>query len=289
MAKLRQKQSTKYLCVDTNIFIQCCLLEIDGDDLGVLNNLHKLLNEGKVKLLLPEVIRLEFYRVLDEKINSLVNQIGKHKGNINSDSFDKKIKKDLIIKLDEYTEQKKQVAEKVKKEVESIFSHANTIQKGLEITPDVLVGGYKMFLKGVKPLKQSVPEKREMVFQQDCMIIESLKEFLKDKPSYKFYFCSQNKSDFSKNSSRGKIEIHKDISEHFAHIKYYENLGEFLNKEMKTKLSRETIDKLKDILLVSNFAGNEPVDEDSLERVLLKQPLIGSGEQSADNNPGEPT
>ena len=58
----------KYLCIDTNIFIQCCVLELEGgDDINSLKDLIKLLDDNKVKLLLPEIIEVEFDRKIDEK------------------------------------------------------------------------------------------------------------------------------------------------------------------------------------------------------------------------------
>jgi hypothetical protein len=54
----------KYLLIDTDVYIQCAVLEYEGDDIKAIETLLEMLNKGKVKLLLPEVVKIEFYRVL---------------------------------------------------------------------------------------------------------------------------------------------------------------------------------------------------------------------------------
>src|SRR3989338_3510689 len=135
----------KYICIDTNIYIQCCLLEIEGDDINALNDLHKLLNNNRLYLLLPDVIELEFYRRLKEKTEELVDSINRHKGSIGEDvSLNKKITKDLIGKLNEVIEERRKTKIKVEGEIQKIFTHKNTIK--LPLTAELLVDGYKYFL-----------------------------------------------------------------------------------------------------------------------------------------------
>ena len=283
--KSGKSNKLKYLCVDTNIFVQCCLLEIDGDNLDVLTKLHKLLDQNKIKLLLPEVIKLEFHQALKRKTESLINQIGKHKGNINTDSFNKKIKEDLIEKLEQYAEEKRKISEKVKEEIESIFSHKNTIQDGLQLTPQIFVEAYRMSLNGDKPFDKDRPS----IFQQDCLIIEALRSFLKDKSPYEFYFCSQNKSDFADiNPKKAEaLDVHGDIQPKFSHISYYENLGTLLNQKLKTKVSKETIEKLGEKKLLNNLNEGAPIQKELLD-VVNTEPGLRAGERFVDPAPGEP-
>src|SRR4051794_24181372 len=122
------KNKTRYLLIDTNIFIQCCLLELEeGDDLDVLKKLHDVLSLGKVKLLLPEIIELEFYASLNEKVEKLKKQIGKHKRSINEDSeLDNIVKSDMLAKLSDCLKEREKNTDKVQSEISSIFSDKNT-------------------------------------------------------------------------------------------------------------------------------------------------------------------
>lgn len=252
-----KKKTIKYLCVDTNIFIQCCLLEIEGDNLDVLNKLHHLLDKDKLRLLLPEVIKLEFYKVLGSKLDSLTESIGRHKKAINMDTFDKKIKEDLLAKLDEVTKDRKEISKKVQGEIEAIFDHKNTIQTGLELTPQIFVEAYKTSLSGNKPFKKMPGELN--LFQQDCLIIESLRTYFKTLSGYEFYFCSQNKEDFAEKDKADNLNTHKDIKKGFKHVTYYENLGKLLNKEFKSGINKKTIQKLEDEKISLSLSGASTV------------------------------
>ncbi len=231
----------KYLFIDTNIYIQCCLLELEGDDLNTLKELHDLLDRQKIKLLLPEVVELELERGLENKIEGLKLKIGKIKELINKDNFDKRVKADLVKKLNDCIKDREKNTKRVKEELQKIFASRNTIK--IKIIQNNLLNSYRMFLLGKKPYNSKL--KGEI--QPDCIIIDLLQKFFQKK-DYKLYFCSQNKDDFTQNPNKKGINlvIHKDISEKFEHIKYYQNLFELLNSEFSGKYSQKSIEKLKE-------------------------------------------
>lgn len=222
------------------------MLEIEGDDINTLARLHELLKKDKIKLLLPEVIELEFYKRLDIKHKIIKKVIDGYKNNIGNDkrNLNKKIRDDLIIKLNECINERDKNRKKVEKEINKIFSHKNTISKGLKLTTQLLVESYKSFLLNKKPYK----EKEQGTIQSDCLIVESLKKYLETKKKYHFYFCSLNKSDFAEKveGDNDNFVIHNDIAKDFLHIEYYINLFELLNDKFKTRYSKEQIEKLKE-------------------------------------------
>lgn len=234
----------KYLCIDTNIYVQCCLLELEGDDINALTKLHTLLNKSKIKLLLPEIVELEFYRVLESKSIILKKKVGSYKEVINKDgSLDKKIKNDLINKLGECINEREKNKEKVKKEIREIFSNeVGIIKDELKIKPEHIVDAYKLFLAGKKPSKSN-----NQVVQADCLIIEILADYFKDKKGYELFFCSRNKEDFALilGKEDKKIKIHPEISKRFKHIEYYTNLYQLLNDKFKAKYSKKLIKELE--------------------------------------------
>ncbi|MFA5925619.1 MAG: PIN domain-containing protein [Parcubacteria group bacterium] len=234
----------KYLFIDTNIYIQCCLLELEGDNLDTLNDLEKLLEKNKVKLLLPEVVELEFYKRIEEKMEELKNKIGSYKESINKGDLDKKIKKDLIKKLGECMKDREKNTEKVKKKMEEIFENKKfTIKKNLEINENNLINSYKTFLSGKKPYKKE--GKGEI--QPDCLIIETLVSFFNGIRKYDLFFCSSNKKDFAQHQGDKKdLIIHSEVAKRFKNIKYYENLFELLNAEFGGQYSEESIKELNE-------------------------------------------
>jgi hypothetical protein len=280
MSKTKSKSINNYLCVDTCIFLQCCFLENDGDDLIVLNKLHQLLNTNKVQLLLPEVIKLEFYKRFKTKNDEIINEIKRRKEEIKKGGpLSEKQKQDIAKLLENYIKEKEEYYKKVKKEIGEIFNNKNTIQEGLEITPENFVGAYKMFLSQEKPFKTNKrDDKGDAVIQNDCLIIEALRDFLKNKLKHNFYFCSTNKSDFAEDKlNNKKLSIHKDISVKFTNISYYENLGTLLNEKFKAKLSKKIITKLSDNISINNQDDTEPNSSN-----LLNNPIFGTGEKITD-------
>ncbi len=238
------KSATKYLFIDTNIYIQCCLLELEGDSLDTLNELEKLLEKNKVKLLLPEVVELEFRKVLENKFSELKKKIGLYKTSISNDkTLDEKIREDLVLNLDNCIKERERNTEKVEKKMEELFKNNKfTIRKDLSIKDNHLVGAYKAFLSGEKPFKSGLG-----IMQPDCVIIEALAEYFSNIENYKLFFCSFNKEDFAKNpKAKNSLKIHEDIEKRFKHIKYYRNLFELLNAEFDGKYTKESIEKLEE-------------------------------------------
>jgi len=235
----------KYIFIDTNVFIQCCLLELEGDDLNSLKELNKLLDNNNTKLLLPEALELEFYKALNYKSKNLRNKIGKYKAQIEKDGkgkiIDEKVKNDIIAKLDECIQGRDENTKNVKKEIKKIFSHKNSIRILLDI--EIFIRSYKYFLSGQKPY--NVREKS--VIQVDCIILESLRKFLDKKKNYELYFCSNNTSDFAENIGNEKFNIHKEIKEKFPRCKtliYGKNLFRLLKDNFNAKYTAKSIEKL---------------------------------------------
>lgn len=230
----------KYLLIDTNIYIQCALLELEGDDHDILKKLHTLLEQNKLTLLLPEVVELEFDKILQEKFEKIENQIGKYKEAINKDNtLDSKVKLDLTAKLTESTDERAKNKVEVAKTVAKLFQHKNTIK--LKLSSLVMENAYRRFLANKKPYNRE----EEGQIQPDSLIIEGAKEYLQSKTDYEFLFCSSNKRDFVDNpkDKDNKFVISKAINSDFSNINYYITLFQCLNDNFQTKYPKEVIEK----------------------------------------------
>lgn len=237
----------KYLCVDTNIFIQCCLLELQtGDDIGAVSKLLELLENNSLKLLLPEVISIEFKRKIQEKTQRLTRQIDTYKRQVGKDGeLDDKVKVDIDKKLDEVIDSRVTNRREVEKKIDSLFSHHNTQQ--LLITPEVLVEAYRSSLSGKKPHNPDF-EKNQFV-QPDTLIVQILKKTLYGRKDYELYLCSNNKHDFAAEEkgevARDNPRIHADIAREFHHIEYRTNLLKLLNDKFETDFPEDSIEQLE--------------------------------------------
>lgn len=247
------KKNTKFLFIDTNIYIQSCVLEIDeGDDLLAIKKLRTLLDQDKLILLLPEIVELEIYKKLNDKIEEVETYLGEYKKKVNTDGLlEEKIKKELIESFTKVLLTRKQNSKKVMEELRGIFSHRNTVRKELKLTPELLLEGYKYFFHQSKPYKS---EQSSAFIQNDCLIIELIKKYLSGKKNYILYICSNNKVDFCENpKSTDNFKVSKDISKHFKNVDFSVNLYRLLNKRFRTRIPEKTVEKLDEGL----FKGSQ--------------------------------
>lgn len=247
----------KYLLIDTNIFVQCSLLEEEGDDFEVVKKLLKLMDESKLILLLPEVIELEFEKVLIQKSEKLRSKVGQYIKSVERDNdFDSRIKHDLMEKMDDLLKERVKYSERTGVMVRKIFGHKNTVH--LAVESEMMVEAYKYFLSNEKPFRPV----KGIVIQPDCLIIESAKNYFSSKDNYVLYFCSLNKRDFAENEKSDPLELAKSIKKKFVNITYYLNLGDLLKEKFQIKLSPEAVSKLsnenfqKEALTMSSYSSN---------------------------------
>jgi len=284
-------ESYKYLCVDTSIFVQCSLLQIEGDDINVLKDLWDILERNKVVLLLPEVIELELDKVLRDETASLKQAIGERKGLIGQkeEGLDKRIIEDLKSKMDEVVKERESNSGTVKKEIKRIFSHKSTIK--IKLTNDILLESIKSMIAGKKPMKKSIKG-----IDSDTLIIQSLKTFLSSKDSYELYFCSQNHIDFGDSSPKDVVNssiiaIHPDIGSNFESILYYTNLLTLLNEKFDKKYGPDEIKKAekKEDLAVKETISDELTQSPSISTSQLSRCVSESLSASPSPSPQDET
>lgn len=91
-----------------------------------------------------------------------------------------------------------------------------------------------MFLTKSKPYDKNINSS----IQSDCLIINSISRYLKNRKKYKVHFYCKNKKDFSDNNGN----IHPDIK--IKKINYYEKFKDLDDKLFKSGVSDDIIEKL---------------------------------------------
>ena len=245
-------EKEKFVLIDSNIYLHFCFVDLEIDNADVLEKLIKLLNADKFKLLLPEVVELEFERRFNEKIelinkeaDSLIEIIQKS-NTIGS----KKAKENLVKSIKQGKETTLKDIEKIRKDLAGIFKHSNTVRNDLILTPEILTEAYRIFLRGDKPYKRSTSEKKTYEnIQPDCLIIASAAKYLKDKSNYEFYLSTGNFIDFTENpnmKSRDNLELANSIKKLFKNITYYFDPLKMLNENFAAKYTKQTIKKFEE-------------------------------------------
>lgn len=278
---------SKFICADTNIFIQCCLLESADNTVKILDDLIDLLDKKQITLLLPEVIELEFFKVLEEKSTKIKDKITKHGNEFSADgSLRDGTKKKFVIKIQEFIDELERTKTETLKKVQTIFNHKETLK--LKITPDCITQAYKYSIHKEKPFSKNLQDgngsKKDYTFQQDCLIVEILKSFLENKKDYVFYFCSDNSSDFAEETNvNDKVVIHNDIKKNFFHIELYDNLFDLFNSKFDTTYSKTIIEEAKKgteaISVLENLSPEIFTDEstqESEEKLASPKPIINN-------------
>jgi hypothetical protein len=242
------KKKEKYVLLDSNIYIHLCFadLDLEGD---LLDKLKKMLDKDKFKLLLPEVVQIEFDKRFNEKRIGLDQEIEGLSNKAHQIREGKTARDNLIKSIKETKKQILIDIEKLKEEISKIFNHKNTIKQGLELGPEIFVEAYKFYLKKQKPYK--MPEKNESLgnIQPDCLIIASVGNYLKSKENYNLYFSTGNKEDFVRNpkeENKNKFELVESVKKYFKDITYCHDTLKMLNENFDAGYALSTIKKFEE-------------------------------------------
>src|SRR4051794_36194330 len=68
------EQVRPHIAIDTNILVYCALATQDKHDLGLIEKLREALKTDKARLLVPEIVQLEYERKQREEMKSCNEQ-----------------------------------------------------------------------------------------------------------------------------------------------------------------------------------------------------------------------
>jgi hypothetical protein len=249
----------KTLFVDTQLFVACAFLTMEeGHSPEAIDGLSKHLENSSARLLLPEVVEIEFFRVVNDeliKIDELKKPFLKGLDDIFSGLplvMNEKVK---FRKLgNEIFDKRKKSSGLAKINARRLFDSENTIK--IPITGDILIKAYKRALSGQKPYEPEFcsPQctKPINLIDADCLIFESILSHFNKADGIEMIFCSKNIKHFAKFDKKNKkYTLHPELEKSFPRgstIRYYANLPDALNSEFKTKIKKEEGEKINSIL-----------------------------------------
>lgn len=200
-----------------------------------LDKLERLIYENKVTILLPTIVKDEWYRNKKEAIINYTNKILKEKiKNIESlkKSFCEESLNDLnrcITSINDNSFKfEENVAGRIER-VEKIFNYSST--NNIIYTDNVKQKAVQLELNKEAPFHH----KDSMA---DALILFSAIDYVKKHKIYPAFFITENYDDFSE-SKKLAHKLHKDLSQYMEQykIKYSINLAEIVNKILNNKLS----------------------------------------------------
>lgn len=258
---MKKSKKAKYVFIDTNVFINCCLTSQNKEDVDVLTILENRISNNSIILLLPELIQAEFYRIIDDRHSRLNQNLDaaekkmldifpdhpRVQGVVNTFFQDKKLKKQLAGIKKEISEN----FDKAKAVVKRIFESKKVFK--IPVTNDILLSAYKRGVFGRKPYKQIVVDLKGASIQSDCIHFESVKEYIKNKDDIELIICSADKNDYCERDGRVAEDIQSEMK--YA-VRIYHELHKLLNKEFSTNINKDKLSISKIFEQYPSFAGD---------------------------------
>ena len=257
-----------YLFVDTDIFVQCCRLERDGDDEISIDTLLKILDENRCQLILPEVVKKEFFKQINERSyhewadnfkkshsplrelaaqsQSQTSKTSKISATSSTNNYNQKLENRCQDNFDKFLDEQVKLFKKTQSKIEKIFAHRNT--KLITFREADLFVAYQAFLSGIKPTKSG------NAIQSDAVTLAGISRYLKNKKGFRLIICSHNCNDFaadgitSDKGSENSVPVHRDVADQLnGDCELYLFLSVVLNKVFGVKLKIEE-DKTEEII-----------------------------------------
>lgn len=227
-----------------------------------MNKFLKLLDFDEIKLVVPEIIKTETYRHLNEEINNVGKQIEKVLDNIGNlygvstlemegldlSVYKKKARKELNDALTLFDSKREAYKADIFKSIDLIFSHKNCIQ-----IEDISL--MDMVLKR-KIYKRAPFHKVEKESNGDGVITESLiniNQFVAVNEKDIIYFVTGNYKDFS--NPNKKSELHPDILEDLQKknlkdiVKYISSFEKLIGSELRDNVKNaELLEEMEEYM-----------------------------------------
>lgn len=240
----------KYVLIDTSIYVS--FLEAGfkvTESIEALKNLLKVLEYNKIRLILPDVINLEYKRLRNEKESELKDVYHQYSTLLSTPlprekqprQLSEDAKAQLIEKLMEAQRKEEEKMNQASGLTEKIFSHKNTYK--IKLTEKIFLEAYKRGLEGKRPFVMKVNKVKDGEgnnepihdIQPDCLIVESARALLQGKKNFEFFVCV-NDSDYFRSEKKEKLD--EDIKINLKVKKTYTKLTDLLNDIFKLKIPK---------------------------------------------------
>ena len=210
----------KYILLDTNIVIDMVIDRRKQVSDTVLSNFIKLLDYNEIKLIVPEIVKVETYRHLEEELTLVGKQIKIAMKNIDdlygittydTDSLDiheykKHSKQELTKAYEKYNKNEKEYKADLIKTIDMVFNHKSSV-----VIPYDDFLGNAVIKRRIYKRAPFHKEKKESY--ADALIAETLinlGRYITLEPSDEVFFVTGNYSDFC-NGKEDKATLHRDI------------------------------------------------------------------------------
>jgi|GEM_PF-6971192 len=229
-----------YLILDTNIYINLCLKRADNVTAPCVVCLSELLSANKIKLVLPEIVKIEFLRNIGPEfekskkfLKSVINEINKI---VLPHDITDKLRLETNEKLQEILSNFKNidVNEQIKP-VLDILDHKNTVL--IPNSDDLVIKTFKRVIE-----KKAPAHNENKKSEADCLIVEAILSYFQKVENYeKVFFITDNKSDFANPKKISELHPHLQPSFNELGIAYDPHLAKILKEEFGQNIDDEDL------------------------------------------------
>lgn len=250
-----------YLALDTNIFINMCLKRTESVTAPCYKSLKQLLDEDRIRLVLPEIVKVEFKRNVEPEfrnsrrfihqvikdLNKIVFPLDITDGEYSWSEIDR-LKREITNNLQEILEKFK--AMDITKQIapiQQIMQHRNTEE--ILTSDELIIKAYKRVLE-----KKAPAHKDRKRSEGDCLIVESLIQHFSNKNDIgKAFFISYNKDDFTDPEDEKREKLHPDLKPAFdaLGIKYDPHLAKILKEEFHMDIDEKDVQFEEEVIRIS--------------------------------------
>ena len=250
-----------YMILDTNVYMSLCLKRAESVTAPCIENLRNLLEMNRIKIVLPEIVKIEFQRCIEPEfkksqtfLKEIINQIDKivlphdtKKGKISwreTDEQKKAIKEHLrkILSKFEGMDVQAQI-----QPIMEIMKHKNT--ELISTTEKLLFRAFKRVVEKRAPA-HNVNKRSEA----DCLIVESIISYFSNfikKENIKGFFITDNKRDFADPNDQYCLHPHLRPTFEELNIFYKPILTKLLKEEFDLKIDEEDIKYEEEIISIA--------------------------------------
>jgi hypothetical protein len=241
----------KHIFIDTNNFMACALLTESGHTPQTIDQLINLLDGDQTKLVLPEIVEIEFFREVDLELSKIEKYVKGLKDLIDTNfpTYLKPDKDQFMKSAQDIYSKRKASSQAAKAKLTSLFGQKNVIKTPL--SPKIFIDAYKRAMSEKKPSKTKYCSECGAIKQRidaDCIIFESILSIKGEFENNELIFCSANKEDFALHDKKqNKHFLHPDLVASFSQktkLKYYIKLVDALKAEFNKTVNREEKEKI---------------------------------------------
>ncbi|MHB1135639.1 MAG: hypothetical protein ACYC1X_02455 [Coriobacteriia bacterium] len=242
----------RYILLDTNIYVYCALASIERHKSELLHSLCDLLDREGNALIVPEIVELEFPRVLERERDRYESTVSGALTDLEQLALSDRDKQTLKSARDKITKLRRESIQDGKETFTDLVKHKSTIR--LPMTPDVMVAAARLSVSGTKPSKgRNGHLDAGYVLEPDCVIVASVQLALADgtlPAPTEIALVTNNIKDFADQTQKPAV-THPDIAALIpCNVSYHRGLPSLLNALNETpKMPAEQVSRYDQIAM----------------------------------------